>query len=225
MTPASVRGRQHGPDGPRVICLIGVDGVGKTTQANALARHLERRGRPAAVVWLRFSHRWSLPVLALARLVGASTMRRVGDHRIGSHDWRRAPWVGRLYTRTLAWDLRLASRRRLARLLSGGTTVVCDRFAHDSVVDLAVSFHDPAFIGSAAAQRLLRTPPLDRQVVLLDPGEPDHAVLRRPDLALDPKRAERIRAYRSLAMLVGLTTVDASGPAESVQRRLQELVA
>lgn len=207
-----------------VICLIGVDGVGKTTQAEALAAHLAASGQPSEVVWLRFSHVRSLPVLVLARLLGVSTMRRIGEHRIGRHDWWRARWLGRLYARTLAWDLRSAARRRLGPALAKGRRVVCDRFAHDAVVDLAVAFRDPDFAATPAARRLLATPPRRRVVILLDPGQGDRTSARRPDLALDPDRPARIAAYRRLAERLGLPVVDASLSVEAVQRSVQALV-
>ena len=56
----------------RLICLIGPDGTGKTTQAKALIDEFKKEGVICQYRWMRFLHFFSLPILAWARIAGLS---------------------------------------------------------------------------------------------------------------------------------------------------------
>ncbi len=98
---------------PAIIALLGVDGVGKTTQARLLARTLSAAGQPASY----FENGGGRPIVdALARLLG----RRDGPDLLGSrvHVAVEATFRGLAITRALA----------LSRLT--GRIAVMDRYAY-----------------------------------------------------------------------------------------------
>ncbi|WP_163553331.1 dTMP kinase [Candidatus Frankia alpina] len=98
---------------PAIIALLGVDGVGKTTQARLLARTLSAAGQPASY----FENGGGRPIVdALARLLG----RRDGPDLLGSrvHVAVEATFRGLAITRALA----------LSRLT--GRIAVMDRYTY-----------------------------------------------------------------------------------------------
>lgn len=209
------------PPVPRVLAIHGVDGTGKTTQARLLAEHLRREGRPVQEAHLRFHHRRSLPVLAVARLVGASWWETQGSHSHGVHDFRGHPRLGRAYVRTLRADMAAAVRSQVRRPLQAGSTVVMDRFVVDTVVDLSLKLGDAGFAATPAAARLFALEPDGIRRVLLDPGTADLRA-RRGDLGLDARRGERLELYRSLARRLGMPTVDCAAPVEDVAAAVRD---
>jgi hypothetical protein len=63
---------------PRCIHLAGVDGSGKTRQAELIQSWLEQQGVPVRCVWLRFPRLFCVPFLIYARLRGYSRCETVG---------------------------------------------------------------------------------------------------------------------------------------------------
>ena len=49
------------------VCFIGIDGSGKTTQAEALARAMKEDGFKSRYVWNRFEPNLTKPLVAIAR--------------------------------------------------------------------------------------------------------------------------------------------------------------
>jgi thymidylate kinase len=101
----AARGRPRGA----VIALSGLDGSGKSTQADALADALGRLGHAAAVEWTRIATNERLPV----------SVRPGG------------PWA----TATALENV-WSQRRRIGGFLARGYVVVCDRYTLDSIVSL-----------------------------------------------------------------------------------------
>lgn len=122
----------------KLICVIGLDGSGKTTLARALSRDLQAMGLRTA-----YLHFW--PRLNLFRRSGrASTSKSVGKLPL-----RRA--LG-LYA--LSWFL---LHVRLRRLLRRYDMVICDRYVHDLAAYLALRGH--AALGRCLLKDGRRVPP------------------------------------------------------------------
>ncbi len=177
----------------RLFALAGPDGVGKTTLAQALARHLAPLGLAPRVRWRRWTHRLSRPLCLLLRLMGRSRLVARHGVRLRLRDARRPRWFARLFLYASALDLALdLLTLRLARGL-----VVGDRSVVDALVDLALEtgLEEQAL---ALARPLLRLHPrpFELRLLLRPPAE---VLRRRPDVAADPFLFARHRLYRRLA--------------------------
>jgi len=70
---------------PKVICLSGIDGSGKTTLSQMLANEFKKKGYKVHYVWMRYNHYFTKPLLGICRLVGLTKYYRIENYRIGFH--------------------------------------------------------------------------------------------------------------------------------------------
>lgn len=203
--PPRAGGFRRAPRLPRrgaVIAFSGLDGVGKTTQAEALRATLTKLGYEATVVWTPLGSNPSLRRFAsagkraLARLpVGplAHADRGTVERRLLSQTDDRRP--AHSHGRKLAastWStiialVNAASYRRCARgTLADGRIVIFDRYVLDTIVDLRFSYRpEGRLLVQEALVRLLA--PTPRRTFLLD-ASPETAHSRKPDWNLAQTR-------------------------------------
>ncbi len=207
----------------RLVCLSGVDGVGKTTHARLLVAALRASGRPARYEWLRFSHYTSLGILALARVVGLTRYRTVGGVRYASWEFHRSRAVAALFPWTVWVDTALRYALAVHPRLRRAEWVVVDRFVPDILVDLMLAVGRCDLHRAPVGRAFARLIPPGARLVLLDA---DEAVLRarRPDVAHDPMLGVRRQLYLTLAQATGVPVVRANTGIEDVQARLRALV-
>jgi len=191
----------------KLICVIGLDGSGKTTLARRLTQELRTSGRRTA-----YLHFW--PKLNLFRLPG----RRSTSKSVSRLPLRRA--LG-LYVVT--W---LLLSVRLPLLLRRYDVVICDRYVHDLAAYLALRGN------GKLAQRLLRAgvriPPDAVLVLRVSPNTRQER--KGSELEFPP---DVYRAWETLyeEMLSELSiwedctfSLDADRPAEAVYAQARELL-
>ena len=139
------RGRQRGA----VIALSGLDGSGKSTQAQALRDALERLGYRVAIEWTRIGsneHLGYVPVGANSAL----TRALMALARTGRQPWQadrvvadpattirqRGGALAYVWATVIALENLWWQRRRTGGFLARGYVVVCDRYTLDSIVAL-----------------------------------------------------------------------------------------
>lgn len=209
---------------PDFICLMGIDGSGKTTQARRLVARLNQAGIPARYVWCR----WQPLLMKPVQLAGRALLKR---RAVGPTDYRaftsskqrflgRGP-LGRLWLAASLLDYLLVQvfpRIVLGRLR--GKCMVCDRYLYDTLIDQGINLGLSADEGPQLADRaLVRLFPRPARVILID-LDPKLAFERKTDVA-DPEYLRDRRArYLRFAESLGAATVDGSGPPETVADRI-----
>lgn len=210
----------------RLICIIGPDGTGKTTQAKMLIEKLREMGYEYEYRWMRFHHFISLPVLALARLMGLTEIQTLPDGRkIGYHHFYRSRLISKLYPITLYLDTVLAMIFKIyIPLKLQKKRIVCDRFIYDTLVDLAMDLDNPSFITSKIAKMFLRLVPKESKVVLLI-APYEKIKWRREDLRFDNHLKKKIETYTELKKrFIQIVTIDASSTIEAVHDQIIKAV-
>ena len=138
----------------KLICIIGPDGTGKTTQANLLVKYLRQQGIDCEYKWLRFHHFFSLPVLAVARLMGLSRVETLeSGEMIGYHDFCKSKLISTIYSYALLIDTFVFTTLKVIILMKYfGKTIICDRFIYDTLVDLIISTQNSSLLNSNIAK-------------------------------------------------------------------------
>ena len=141
----SPHGRLPRPRRPRVIALSGIDGSGKSSQAELLRETLERLGFDASVEWTPFGQNAWLDLLAApvkrvlkrTRRYAAAEPRETGLERTSGTALReRNAAVNYVWSAVVTLANGLAQLQTIARHTRNGRVVVYDRYALDSTVQL-----------------------------------------------------------------------------------------
>jgi hypothetical protein len=208
---------------PRFIHVTGADGTGKSTQARLLIDHLRSRGIQCRHLWLRFPFFFSLPLLLYARWRGYSWYEVDGGVRHGYWDFRNS-WGLRVF---LPWvlfvDAALAALRRVYIPLWLGSTLVCERFVWDMLVDLAVAFDDGDIHSRLPGRLYMHLLPRDTVVILLDL---DAGTIRgrRADLQADRRLEARLQAFRSMAFIYSIPVLSSRISIEEVNQSIEKMI-
>jgi len=206
-----------------LICLIGVDGTGKTTQAKALLQQLRERGIRSKYVWLRFFHFFSIPILFLIRLRGLSnTTVSPSGRKIGYHDLHESIVLSNLYQITLFVDILIYKLFKIdipRRIFS--CNIICDRFIYDTIVDLMISTQNEQFMKKLPGILFVGLIPNDAIAFLLN-AESDTLSLRRDDIMADKNLDKRIRYYQRLQDVFHINLIDAEDSQFNITNKIIE---
>jgi thymidylate kinase len=219
----------------KLVVLMGLDGSGKSTQAELLRDRLRAGGVSAETVWMRGESYLTRPVLAIGKaLLRAPKETKRGDgikagkaydRYVGSkHSIFRSPLLRRLWTGLTLLDLYITFRAAFARLPRKTDVVILDRYIYDSFIDIDTAYGDRG----KEAERLLGSTmaglfPKPDLVLLLEIA-PEEAMGRKDDIPSLSYLKEREGLYDIVGRAVGAVRVDAAGPVEEVQGRISEAV-
>jgi len=202
---------------------MGPDGAGKTTQARLLEKELNRLGVQSKYVWMRFNHRLSLPILALARLLKLSKVERLRcGKKVVYHHFDKLNAVALIYSYTLFIDTLLSSYFKVYLRMKMGTFVICDRFAYDTLVDLMVSTRNSKFLNSFVAKLFLSLASRATAITLI--GSPDTLRARRKDLLEDKDLELKVDFYSLLSFRYRIPIIDADKPIAHVHHEIMQTV-
>ncbi len=196
-----------------LVCIVGIDGSGKTTLAKRLVQEMQARGTRSRYVWGGFAPTVLLrPILWLTKRL---VYRRERDTEISESKGQvlKNRWASVLYHYVVLADYVLQMLARVALPLGCGWNVVCDRYVHDIVVNtaLVLDYSDEGLLRLLAGiQRLVPRP--DRVLWADVPEEVAYA--RRDDVLSMAFLGERRRRYRLVAEARGLPVLDTRQPAD-----------
>ncbi len=202
-----------------LLCLCGIDGSGKSTQASALRCVLAECELPARAVWMRGGYGPLSELLKRAVRRASAQVPGSGDetaktsiYRAGRARWLWVWWV------TLEQIVQGLTRVRVPLWL--GRSVVTERYVPDTLVDLAERLGDPDFADRPPARLMRALTPRPRLVLVLDlPGSA--AFARKSDAwapeILEARRALYLRAVQGRAEVAVL---DAQRPPDDLEREV-----
>ena len=209
-----------------IIALSGLDGAGKSTQAQLLCASLTKLGRDVKVVWAPLGNN---PGLAKAALLIKRFLARLPFGPLAGADPTTIaaplltpagdPAQGR--TRQLAvviWWFVVAvadvlSRRRAVVGTLVGRVIIFDRYTLDAAVDLRVSTRP--FAGRRIVEHLIRLLSPRPDVAIYLAVTPEEAHARKPDWALADTVA-RAAVYTSECHRHGAHFIDATSGIEEI---------
>lgn len=156
----------------------------------------------------------TLAVLGILRLSRLAKTIRLGDHDDVLVDLSRHRWLLQLYAWSVTFDYFLGYFGKVTiprRLL--GRTILLDRFAWDTLVDLGLaSGLDERFLQTAPGRILLDLAREHKTVLVIASAE--DLIRRKPILSLDPRLSRRLHLYEQLAQRFALGIVDSGNTTE-----------
>ncbi len=219
----------------KMVVLMGLDGSGKSTQAERLRDWLKAGGISAETVWMRGESYLTRPVLAVGKaLLGAPRETKRGDgikagkaydDYVGSkHTMFKNPLLRRLWTGLTLLDLYITFRAAFARIPRKTGVVILDRYIYDSFIDIDTAYGE----GGEEAERLLGSTmaglfPKPDLVLLLEIA-PEDAMKRKDDIPSIAYLDEREAVYEMIGRAVGAVRIDAGKPVEEVQARIRDAI-
>jgi len=189
---------------PRVIYVTGIDGSGKTTVVEWLAEQLRGRGYQVDVLWLRFNHVLSKPLLAFCRLVGLTRYEMTNGIRVGYHEFHRSKLVAWLFVAFQYLDAVMVRWLRIGpRLRKANRIVVLDRYVFDILIDLMIDTRIDDLHSGPVGKAFLKLLPAGT-VVLPLLRDRDSLLAARPESVVDRNFEARQRLYEELPTVYGL---------------------
>lgn len=201
---------------PMFICIMGIDGVGKTTHVNLILEHLLEKGVKCQYKWLRFHHLFSLPLLAFCRIAGYTRVSTLGNYQKCSyHEFYKSKFVSAIYPWILFFDIFLFTTIKVYIPMFFGISIVCDRFVYDTLVDTAVATKDHEIYTKSVGKLFLKLIPKNARFVML---KLDKSTIfsRRPELKDDITFNERNNLYQKFVNIFGIHVVDNDGKITTV---------
>jgi thymidylate kinase len=213
------------PRGRGIVTFSGLDGSGKTSQAEAVKDSLERTTGETVIVWTRLSYNPSLraiarPVKALLGRSSTSSSRTTIATDRGKEMRKKSVLLTQAWATAVA-VANAASQRRVTRYhLKRGRNVVCDRYTLDSRVHLRYRYGESRrFALQAKIIELLSPKPL-RSFHVDVPPEVAHA-RKAEQYDLDQLRTQA-RLYREERESMDVEPLDGTMPKEELTRRVIE---
>jgi thymidylate kinase len=210
-----------------LITFSGLDGAGKSFQAEHLRTALDALGYDAVVVWTSITIRaeWLIRLKALANRFLGLARRRVAHDRPPSPEGsgsvasdpakalrHRSGAVAFAWTALVALANARRQRRDTRRHLRRGRIVICDRWTLDSAVQLCYLYGERDY---GFHQRLIRAiSPRPRKSYFLD-VRPEVASARQPEYEVE-ENVFRTKLYRELAPRMSAIVLDGELPPEEL---------
>lgn len=196
---------------PKLIYIMGVDGSGKSTVSEYLAEQLRDKGYIVDVVWLRFNHIISKPLLGLCRVIGLTRYETCDGIRVGYHDFYKSSVISFLFILFQYLDaLRVKYTKILPLMRKKNHVVILDRYVYDILIDLAVDTRQDNLIYTWFGKRFRQLLPEDAKTILVR-RELSDVLSVRPEGVVDRNFEFRYKHYQQLDENIGVNVIRNDG--------------
>ncbi len=202
----------------KTIVIIGIDGSGKTTQANLLKEALIARGKKAEVIWLRGESYFTKPLLAIAKRILRAPRQKKRSDKHGEKSYEaytsrklrifRNPLARGLWKSLSLLDTWITLLVAKSKIAGKPDILIFDRYVYDSIIDIASAFGaKEEEIRKMLRSCFLKLFPKPDLLILIDLS-PEEAMRRKNDIPSISYLRERLPGYRSIAQANCAETVD-----------------
>lgn len=202
----------------KIICIVGSDGSGKSTLAKYVVDVLSQQGHKPVLVWSRYNHLFSKPLLAFARLMGRSP-RETHEGVIFGYHYFNVWYLKWPFILLQCLDVNIVVRWQLWRSKNKGNVLVFERSPWDTLADvmLDVMEREKEYPASAKVMGLplwiargMVSTMRGAQVFLISRSVAN-IVASRPAMKHDQDLIRKLDIYEHLSFLFGWKKIDNNG--------------
>jgi thymidylate kinase len=208
----------------RLVCLVGIDGAGKTCHARRLVAEslLSARSR---YLWLRETNSFfSIPFMALCRILGLTEVHHLRNGvTCTEHRYYRNKAVATIWPWIQLVDAVIVLAFMVYIPIMRGSVLVCDRYVHDLLVDLMADTGNSDLHIRMVGRLMLKLVPRGSLTFVLDADE-DTILKRKSDIPSMQYLRRRRQLYRLIANYLDLPSVNCSQPFDAVHTALVRLI-
>jgi thymidylate kinase len=207
---------------PKVVCLVGGDGTGKTAHAKKIVTDLNKSGAKCRYVWFGQPYLLSYPFMFFCNKLGY-TQNHVLPNKIvcQEHQYYRNRALTLVWPWIQLFDLAVLVLSRVYLPVWRGTTVVCDRFIYDTLVELMADTDDRELYRKTAGKLILSLKPAFALIIRLN-VKAQMAFERKNDVP--DVRFLRVRRdnYEIIGRQFKIKTINAEQPFDFVHHEITE---
>jgi len=212
-----------------LIVFCGIDGSGKTTQAQLLVDTLIKKGLPASYVWARWeqilvrplTRKWKSSIKKeTGHLDGRAKENKQKKRKLLSNPVLRWLWLGAFFV-DYGLQILLKVRVRLIR----NELIVSDRMFYDSVIDQAINLgsnRDWLLDNLDSPWMKIIFPEPDLVMYIDCPGE--IAFARKDDAPDVEYLTDRRALYKQLAEKYGWIGIDGTNSVDDIAAQVKDIV-
>lgn len=197
----------------KFICIIGIDGSGKTTQAKKLQMNLQNRGFKCKYVYGRIIPLFPRPFMFLGRkifLKNSSIYTDFNNYSSKKKELFNNKFLSKAYQSFILFDYLIQVFVKIKIPLLLGFTLVSDRYAYDTIItDLSVDLNYTDETLKSMLSNLFKVIPSPDIVFLIDVPE-EIAFSRKDDVPDINYLRERRSTYLKVANWCNMIVVDGS---------------
>lgn len=196
---------------PKLIYVMGIDGSGKSTVSEHLAKQLREMGYDVDILWLRFNHVLSKPLLGFCRLLGYTKYETCDGIRVGYHNFYSSSIISYAFIFFQYLDaVRVKYTKILPKYKNPNKVLILDRYVYDILIDIAVDTRKKDLLSSWFGKRFRKLLPEDTVTILVRRNLSDVLEVR-PEGKVDRNFESRFHYFEGLKNNSGINTIDNSG--------------
>lgn len=214
---------------PGILVLSGLDGTGKSSQAEILSGRLVSEGIKVNIVWNRWKPFFSAPIIRMAR----RTLSREENAQLADYsnftaakkEKMQSPLKRSLWQVMVWGEYALQANLRLFFHNYPYLGIISDRYVFDTLVDMAVNFSiPPSRLNELSENRLFGLFPRPSSVIVFD-IDPDKGAMRKSDGTPAEYLADRRELYLEIARITGASVIDSSLPIGEIADQVWDITA
>lgn len=204
------------------VCLIGIDGSGKTTIAKRLVNALADRGFSVEYVWSRYEPWIAKPFIFFARLFLLRNMDTNDNYEQYSQVRRNlfeSRVLSTLYLALVIPDMIIQNMIKIGKHNLLDRSTIADRYVFDTVVDIAWDKKYDVERARSLLRSILRLVPKPDIVFLLDIDE-EIALQRKKDIpSLEYLRGRRV-LYLAISREIGAVKLNSARDISTIESEI-----